>query len=130
VLELDSCDSARCCGRYPERNVSNYRVVVGEFDRFQHDSTEQVYDVRQLIVHEKYVGLPTFWDCDIALLEIDGHCPVTMCSLPICLPSNNDTDPLLCFATGWGRDIGACLYVTVKLPLHDTTGCQTGLTTG
>lgn len=83
-------------------------MVVGEFDRFQHDSTELEFDVRQLVIHEKYEGQRTFWDCDIALLQTDGHCPVTTCSLPICLPSSDDADPLVCYATGWGRDIGTC----------------------
>jgi len=86
---------------------------VGEFDRLEHDSTEQSFSVRRLVVHEGYVGRPTFWDCDIALLEIDGGLPFNSCSMPICLSSTNDTDPLICYATGWGREIGTCWRVCI-----------------
>lgn len=96
----------RCGDRDADRNASNYRVVIGEFDRFKHDSTEQVFDVRQVVVHDKYVGQSTFWDCDIALLDMAGLSPLSVCSLPICLPSTDEPHPLVCYATGWGRDIG------------------------
>jgi len=96
--------------RYEDRNVSHYRILVGEFDRFQYDAEELPFNVRQLVVHEKYVGQDTLWDCDIALLEIDGRCPYSSCSMPICLPpaaaADDDDVPFKCFATGWGRDIG------------------------
>ena len=101
------------CVRYPDRNASHYRVVVGEFNRFQPDANEQLFYVHRLVIHEKYVGRKTLWDCDIALLEIDGHCPITACSMPICLPSaDNDTVPMKCYATGWGRDIGMYTNIT------------------
>ena len=87
-----SSDTARCCARHDDRNTSNYRVVVGEFDRFEPDPNEQPFNVRQLVVHENYVGRNTFWDCDIALLELDGRCPVTACSMPVCLPPAADDD--------------------------------------
>jgi len=102
-------DTTRCCARHDDRNASNYRVMVGEFDRFEPDADEQPFDVRQLVVHEKYVGRNTFWDSDIALLELDDRCPVTACSMPVCLPPASDDDdrvPFKCYATGWGRDIG------------------------
>lgn len=128
----ESSDRARCCARHDDRNTSNYRVVVGEFDRFEPDPNEQPFSVRQLVVHEKYAGRNTFWDSDIALLELAGRCPVTACSMPICLPpaaddkdddededgddsdddgddddnSDDDRVPFKCYATGWGRDIG------------------------
>jgi len=102
------------CARYTDRNESNYRIVVGEFDRFEPDVNEQPFDVRRLVVHEKYVGRNTFWDSDIALMEIDGCCPVTVCSMPVCLPSAVDNVSIKCYATGWGRDIGMFRYNSIR----------------
>jgi len=105
------CVCVRACVRvvfsYDDRNASNYRIVVGEFDRYQQEDDELHFGVRQLLIHEKYFGQQTLWDSDIALVEIDGRCPLTACTKPICLPDSlADDSVVLCYATGWGRDIG------------------------
>jgi len=106
----------RCRIRCDNRSTSIYRVVVGEFDRFETDGDELLFNVRQVVVHEAYAGRDTFWDSDIALLELDGRCPVTACSMPVCLPAADDVNlPFICFATGWGRDIGRFRYNSIRL---------------
>jgi len=103
----------RVCARYGDHDVSNYRVIVGEFDRHQPDADELAFGLSRLVVHDKYVGQQTLWDNDIALMEIDGLSPVTMCSRPICLPpATGHSEPFRCYATGWGLDIGKAMVTT------------------
>jgi len=90
-------------------------VIINEFDRYKSDGDEQTFAVRQLIIHDKYVGINTLWDSDIALVQIEGRCPITPCSMPICLPSAaDDYVPIKCYATGWGRNIGTFRHNSIR----------------
>ena len=69
------------------RNVADYKLVLGDHNRFVNENTEQIIGVKKITVHPQYV--PRVRN-DIAIIEIDQDAILTTYITPACLPSGSD----------------------------------------
>ncbi|XP_075796837.1 ovochymase-1 isoform X2 [Pelodiscus sinensis] len=80
----------------------HWTVLVGDHDRTLKESTEQVRQVKTVVVHPDFDRVS--YDSDIALIQLDIPLEYNSVVRPVCLP--NSTEPLspsgLCTMTGWG----------------------------
>uniref|UniRef100_K7GGY7 Ovochymase 1 n=1 Tax=Pelodiscus sinensis TaxID=13735 RepID=K7GGY7_PELSI len=80
----------------------HWTVLVGDHDRTLKESTEQVRQVKTVVVHPDFDRVS--YDSDIALIQLDVPLEYNSVVRPVCLP--NSTEPLspsgLCTMTGWG----------------------------
>uniref|UniRef100_A0A671UH98 pancreatic elastase n=1 Tax=Sparus aurata TaxID=8175 RepID=A0A671UH98_SPAAU len=107
-----------------------YRVVLGEHDLYSNSGTEQIIDVKQVIIHAGWNRYNVADGYDIALLRLANDATlnshVELGSLPHSgqiLPHNN-----LCYITGWGlTSTGGSLSSQLKeayLPLVGHEVCS------
>lgn len=89
--------------------VNKLTVVLGDHKISKAEGTEQERKVVQIIIHEKFVGVITNNDNDIALLRLNSSVNYTDYIVPLCLPGTQfAVNQLLhqgSFSTvsGWGR---------------------------
>ncbi|KAM3877800.1 elastase-1-like [Diretmus argenteus] len=107
----------------------NLRVVLGEYDLYRNDRTEQYKSVSQVSVHPNWNANSISSGYDIALLRLSSDASlnsyVQLGALPPfeqILPHNN-----LCYITGWGHtSTGGSLSARLKqayLPLVNHKTC-------
>ncbi|KAM9293397.1 LOW QUALITY PROTEIN: ovochymase-1 [Morus bassanus] len=86
---------------YGSNKPLHWTVTVGDHDRALRESTEQVKQVKNIVVHPHFGMLS--YDSDIALVQLDV--PLVYNTLrPVCLPKSTETLPSssLCTVSGWG----------------------------
>ncbi|XP_035493644.1 coagulation factor VII isoform X2 [Scophthalmus maximus] len=113
-----------------DTEVRFLQVVAGEHNTVEDEGTEQLVQVVEIIMHEKYV--PRTADNDIALLRLAAPIVYTPYAVPACLP----TRPLaerglwavsLHTVSGWGRrgELGPTSHILrrLKVPRIRTQQC-------
>ncbi|XP_044142354.1 coagulation factor VII [Bufo gargarizans] len=89
--------------------VNKLIVILGDHKISVDEGTEQERKVVQIIMHEKYVGIKTNNDNDIALLRLNSTVNYTDYVVPLCLPDNQFAINQLLHqssfsvVSGWGR---------------------------
>ncbi|XP_006800404.1 coagulation factor VII [Neolamprologus brichardi] len=86
--------------------VQFLKVIAGEHDIMVNESTEQLIQVAEIIMHENYVSSTA--DNDIALLRLASPIIYTQYAVPVCLPTWNLSTRVLWMirlhtVSGWGR---------------------------
>ncbi len=85
---------------YPRK----YRVLLGNHRHYFNESSEQLFDVRRVILHPQW-DRPNLRN-DIALLEVEGVIQFTTEVQPVCLAARDFPDNYQCVITGWGDTRG------------------------
>ncbi|KAJ1140349.1 hypothetical protein NDU88_006704 [Pleurodeles waltl] len=84
-----------------------FQISLGKHDIKKNETNEQIFDVEEVIVHEKYQELESSLINDIALLKlknIKGKCAEeTKYVKTICLPDREFPPGKSCFISGWGK---------------------------
>ncbi|XP_039906773.1 tissue-type plasminogen activator isoform X1 [Simochromis diagramma] len=106
---IDSCWLLSAAHCFEERNdVNKLQVILGRTFRKQNSSSEQIFSVEKLWIHEKYDK--ETYDNDIAILKLKtdvGICAVNSPEvLPACLPERGLVLPdwTECEISGYGKD--------------------------
>lgn len=91
--------AAHCIGE--NLNVSDYRIRLGDWNRFYEDGTEQFRRASKIIKHEHYNQI-SWLNNDIALIELDRPVDLTSHVNTICLPEQGASMALdsECYITG------------------------------
>ncbi|XP_069467949.1 hyaluronan-binding protein 2 [Ambystoma mexicanum] len=84
----------------------NFTIALGKQDLLKNETSEQIFDVKSIIVHEQYEDRKESYHNDIALLElkkVNGKCAQeTRYVKTICLPDIEFPPGKNCFISGWG----------------------------
>lgn len=106
---IDSCWVLSAAHCFEDRSdVKKLQVILGRTFRKQNSSSEQIFEVEKLWMHEKYD--PETYDNDIAILKLKtdiGICAVNSREvLPVCLPERGLVLPdwSECEISGYGKD--------------------------
>ncbi|KAI6079005.1 ovochymase-1 [Aix galericulata] len=80
----------------------HWTVTAGDHDRALRESTEQVRQVKTIVVHPHFDVVS--YDSDIALVQLDVPLEYNAAVRPACLPNSTETlsSSYLCTASGWG----------------------------
>ncbi|XP_038029020.2 ovochymase-1 isoform X5 [Anas platyrhynchos] len=80
----------------------HWTVTAGDHDRALRESTEQVRQVKTIVVHPHFDVVS--YDSDIALVQLDIPLEYNAAVRPVCLPNSTETlsSSYLCTASGWG----------------------------
>ncbi|KFP86688.1 Hyaluronan-binding protein 2, partial [Acanthisitta chloris] len=88
-------------------NSSKIQVALGKQNLKKREAQEQIFDVEQTIVHNKYNEENDVPHNDIALIKlkpVDGHCALeTKYVKTSCLPDDIFEPGTNCFISGWGQ---------------------------
>lgn len=118
--------AAHCVER--DRQIGSYTVVVGSHHRTSTTQFERSYNLKKIIIHEKY--LRSHLRNDIAVLQLEASIDTSLQVNVVCLPkAENRVEPRKrCYITGWGRTVGggnaAITLQEAPLPVADTTNCS------
>uniref|UniRef100_A0A8C3CS97 Ovochymase 1 n=1 Tax=Cairina moschata TaxID=8855 RepID=A0A8C3CS97_CAIMO len=79
----------------------HWTVTAGDHDRALRESTEQVRQVKIIVVHPHFDVVS--YDSDIALVQLDIPLEYNAAVRPVCLPNSTETlsSSYLCTASGW-----------------------------
>uniref|UniRef100_A0A8B9D187 Ovochymase-1 n=1 Tax=Anser cygnoides TaxID=8845 RepID=A0A8B9D187_ANSCY len=86
----------------PSNKPLHWTVTAGDHDRALRESTEQVRQVKTIVVHPHFDVVN--YDSDIALVQLDIPLEYNTAVRPVCLPNSTETlsSSSLCTASGWG----------------------------
>ncbi|XP_066854698.1 ovochymase-1 isoform X5 [Anser cygnoides] len=86
----------------PSNKPLHWTVTAGDHDRALRESTEQVRQVKTIVVHPHFDVVS--YDSDIALVQLDIPLEYNTAVRPVCLPNSTETlsSSSLCTASGWG----------------------------
>ncbi|XP_032039460.1 ovochymase-1 [Aythya fuligula] len=86
----------------PSNKPLHWTVTAGDHDRALRESTEQVRQVKTIVVHPHFDVVS--YDSDIALVQLDIPLEYNAAVRPACLPNSTETlsSSYLCTASGWG----------------------------
>lgn len=112
------------------KNIDDIGVRVGEWDTQTKKERlpYQERNIKEIIVHE-YFKPSTLFN-DIALLILEKPIQEEENVGTICLPAQEITEPLECFATGWGKDAFGnkgnyqSILKKIQLPLVPHDECE------
>ncbi|XP_065071635.1 chymotrypsinogen B2-like [Rhopilema esculentum] len=104
---------------FPNTNVNNYKLILGEHKRKDKEGTEQTFDVKRIIIHPRFV---LGGEHDIAILELATEAVLTAFVTPACLPEAGQVPEVgkQCFLTGWGRTLitSGSAMILQKAPMN------------
>ncbi|XP_035171335.1 ovochymase-1 isoform X2 [Oxyura jamaicensis] len=80
----------------------HWTVTAGDHDRALRESTEQVRQIKTIVVHPHFDMVS--YDYDIALVQLDIPLEYNAAVRPVCLPNSTETlsSSSLCAASAWG----------------------------
>ncbi|XP_065661254.1 prostasin isoform X2 [Hydra vulgaris] len=114
---------------YEDQNKDNYWLKLGEHDLKTNSVWEQVYGIKELILHPQYEHIGFHYD--LALLRLNSTARLNSRVQTACLADGNLTFPVgtECFITGWGLlqeyGTGPAILQQAKVPLVKQEKCIT-----
>ncbi|KAM6954058.1 vitamin K-dependent protein C [Aplochiton taeniatus] len=124
--------AAHCLG-----NSMRFKVKLGDYERFEAESTEVTLPVAKAFKHPAYNRKTV--ENDIALLRLGSPAPFSDYIIPVCLPERQLAERVLhlngtvTVVTGWGKDnletggYSSALNV-IEVPLVDRSVCAHQMT--
>ncbi|XP_064645604.1 plasma kallikrein-like [Lineus longissimus] len=82
---------------------AQWKVIVGEHDRYRVDEGEQIMSVEKIMPHTEFNNPPK--QHDIAIIKLSSTIQYTKFAQPICLPEKSDLFVgQVCTVAGWGSN--------------------------
>ncbi|KAI8494927.1 hypothetical protein Bbelb_275320 [Branchiostoma belcheri] len=115
--------AAHCVANNPSPSI--YNVILGKYNKFSTDQTEQRLQISKIIVHSGYSRNPT--NKDLALLKLARPVTLNQYVWPVCLVSGPGADPpegTNCVTTGWGSTGNDTVLKQARIPLVSNEKCD------
>ncbi|XP_075058424.1 mannan-binding lectin serine protease 1 isoform X2 [Mixophyes fleayi] len=106
-------------------SLSSFKIILGKHRTLKQDDTEQVFQVKNLIIHPNYNS--STLQNDIGLVELSSKAFLNDYVIPICLPEEEVKSDEFVVVSGWGKQFLRKLpeaLMEIEIPVVDHVLCK------